>query len=162
MYCFNLLNIPIPRFSFTWTWASCLLHCRCSSRRIPRYLTVLIGVINSVFLTFNEKLLAFNYCDKLLRFWLNFLAKISHNLPDCRIFVLSAKWYALKYSRYLCRDLLLFYGEHFYGFFESDIKIIVDIQIEFTRTVCISILSVNCKTLLLFPKMFLVLRIAKL
>ena len=57
---------------------------------------------------------------------------------------------------------MLFYGEHFNGFWESYTKIIADIQVEFTRTVCILILSVNCEILLLFPKIFLVLRIAKL
>ena len=34
-------------------------------------------IINSVFLTFKESLLAFNHCDKLLRSWLSFLAKTS-------------------------------------------------------------------------------------
>ena len=60
-------------------------------------------IINSVFLTFKESLLAFNHCDKLLTSWLNFLAKSSSDLPDCRIFVSSAKWYALEYLTHLCR-----------------------------------------------------------
>ena len=39
-------------------------------------------IINSVFLTFKESLLAFNHCDKLLRSWFSFLAKTSSDSPD--------------------------------------------------------------------------------
>ena len=53
-------------------------------------------IINSVFLTFKESLLAFNHYDKLLRSWFNSLAKTSSDLPDCRIFLSSAKMIRLR------------------------------------------------------------------
>ena len=48
-------------------------------------------VVNSIYLTFKESLLAVHDCDKLLGSWFNFLAKASSDYLDCRIFMLSGK-----------------------------------------------------------------------
>ena len=88
----GLLRIPVVWFSFELTQSTCFVNSRCSSNNIPRHFTVLMGVslvplslyltlqsslvflewkmINSVFLTFKESLLAFNHRKRLLRSWL--------------------------------------------------------------------------------------------
>ena len=91
-------------------------------------------IINSVFLTFKECLLAFRQCDKLLRSWFNFLVKTSSDLADCRIFASSARWYALEYLTHLFR--LFMHIRKRRGprteFWGTPVKIVLAVELQFS------------------------------
>ena len=37
--CLSLIKVPIAVFNFTLTLDNCFVHCKCSSKSAPRYLT---------------------------------------------------------------------------------------------------------------------------
>ena len=109
----SLLNIPIDLFIFTLTWDNCLLHCKCSCKSTPRYLTDWVGIsrfpwslnlneepgfrlfgkniISSLFCTFRHNLFALSPYERFERTLFNCLAKTCKDLFDWIMLVSSAK-----------------------------------------------------------------------
>ena len=101
-------------FSFVVTWFICFNHSKWSSKRTPRYFTVLVGVkcfpsslnlrlwsiffklerkmINSVFVKLRDSLLAFRHWDRFPRSKFICLALFFSELPHCSLLVSSARW----------------------------------------------------------------------
>ena len=111
--CLSLLKIPIALFKIILTLNNCLVHCKCSSKSTPRYLTDWAGIsrfhcslnliegsilrlvgrniISSVFWIFRHNLLALNQYDRFNRSLFICFAKTSKDIFDCIMFVPSAK-----------------------------------------------------------------------
>ena len=108
--CLNLLKIPIALFNFILTLDSYFVHCKCSSRSTPRYLTEWAGIsrfpcilnliegsilrqvgrniINSVFWVFRHNLLALKQYDRFNKYLFICLAKTSKGIFDRIMFII--------------------------------------------------------------------------